>query len=80
MPTPPTLVERALRRPQSSLVVVLVAVPLACWAWVAALARHLYDPMIGASAWMMTLAWDMPRVVPLWAMTTSRPSRVSRAR
>jgi hypothetical protein len=28
MPTPPTLVERALQRPRSSLVVVLIAVPM----------------------------------------------------
>jgi predicted metal-binding membrane protein len=68
MPTSPTLVEHALQRPRSSLVVVLLVVPLACWAWVAAMARDMYGPMTGASAWMMSLEWDAPRLVLLWAM------------
>lgn len=68
MPRSPTLVEHVLERPRSSLFVVLVAVPLACWAWVAAMARDMYGPMTGASAWMMTLEWDTPRLVLLWAM------------
>ena len=67
-PHPPTLVEHALQHPRSSLFVVLVAFPLACWAWVAAMARDMYGPMTGASAWMMSVEWHAPRLVLLWAM------------
>jgi predicted metal-binding membrane protein len=63
-----TLVESALARPRLSLAVVLIALPLACWVWVAAMARDMYGPMTGASAWMMTVTWDTPRLVLLWAM------------
>lgn len=68
MASPPTIVEAALARPRSSLAIVLIAIPLACWLWVVAMARDMYGPMSGASAWMMTVTWDAPRVVLLWAM------------
>lgn len=48
--------------------VVLIALPLACWIWVVAMARDMYGPMSGVSAWMMTVTWDAPRLVLLWAM------------
>jgi predicted metal-binding membrane protein len=63
-----TVVEAALARPRASLVFVLIVVPLACWVWVVAMARDMYGPMSGASAWMMTVTWDAPRIVLLWAM------------
>src|SRR5688572_18963835 len=63
-----TAVEAALVQPRASLVAVLVALPLACWIWVIAMARDMYGPMSGASAWMMTVAWDAPRLFLLWAM------------
>lgn len=50
------------------LIAVLVLVALVCWAWIVALARDMYGPMTGASAWMMTLRWDGPHVFLLWAM------------
>ena len=62
------MIERVLQHPRSSLLVVLVAVPLACWVWVAVMARDMYGPMTGASAWMMRLEWDPPRLILLWAM------------
>ena len=68
MPLPPSAIETALARPRASLAVVLIAIPLICWAWVAAMARDMYGPMTGASAWMMTVTWDAPRLVLLWAM------------
>ncbi len=55
-------------RPRLGLVVVLVIIPLACWIWVLAMARDMYGPMTGASAWMMSVEWDAPRLVLLWAM------------
>ena len=32
------------------------------------MARDMYGPMTGASAWMMTPAWDAPHLLLLWAM------------
>ena len=32
------------------------------------MARDMYGPMTGASAWMMTLRWDVRHVLLLWAM------------
>lgn len=55
-------------RPRLGLVVVLVIIPLACWIWVLAMARDMYGPMTGASAWMMSVEWNAPRLVLLWAM------------
>ena len=64
----PTKVESLLAHPRASLAVALVAIPLACWLWVIAMARDMYGPMTGASAWMMTITWDAPRLLLLWAM------------
>jgi len=50
------------------LVAALVLLPLVCWAWIAVMARDMYGPMTGASAWMMTPAWDAPHLLLLWAM------------
>ncbi len=63
-----TAVEVALARPRASLIVVLVVFPVICWAWIVAMARDMYGPMSGSSAWMMTVTWDAPRLVLLWAM------------
>lgn len=63
-----TVVESALRRPRLSLAIVLIGLPLACWLWVVAMARDMYGPMTGASAWMMSVTWDAPRLLLLWAM------------
>jgi predicted metal-binding membrane protein len=65
---PPTLLEIALRRERLSLAVVLVGIPLACWIWIVVMARDMYGPMTGSSAWMMTLVWDAPRLLLLWVM------------
>jgi predicted metal-binding membrane protein len=63
-----TAVEAALGRPTLTLIVLVALLPLACWAWVVAMARDMYGPMTGASAWMMTVTWDAPRLLLLWAM------------
>lgn len=68
MAAPPTRVESALADLRPALVVVLIVLPLACWLWVGAMARDMYGPMTGASAWMMTVTWDAPRLLLLWAM------------
>ncbi len=64
----PTLVESALRHDRAVLVVVLVVIPLICWAWIVAMARDMYGSMTGPSAWMMTAVWDTPHLILLWAM------------
>jgi len=49
-------------------IALLVFVPLVCWAWIVVMARDMYGPMTGASAWMMTPVWDAPHLLLLWAM------------
>lgn len=49
-------------------VVWLIVVALMCWWWIVAMARDMYGPMTGASAWMMTSRWDIPHLLLLWAM------------
>jgi predicted metal-binding membrane protein len=46
----------------------LILVPAVCWAWIVVMARDMYGPMTGASAWMMTPTWDAPHLLLLWAM------------
>jgi predicted metal-binding membrane protein len=46
----------------------LLVVPLVCWIWIIVLSRDMYGAMTGASAWMMTTAWDAPHLILLWAM------------
>lgn len=53
---------------RTRLIVWLIAVPLVCWWWIVAMARDMYGPMTGASAWMMTSRWDTSHVLLLWAM------------
>jgi predicted metal-binding membrane protein len=65
---PQTRVESALADIRPALVIAVVVIPLACWLWVIAMARDMYGPMSGASAWMMTVEWDTPRLLLLSAM------------
>ena len=67
---PPTIVEHALRYDLASAVVLLVVLPAVCWLWIVVMARDMYGPMTGASAWMMTANWDGPHLVLLWVMWT----------
>ena len=65
---PPTLLESALGCERTSVAFLLVVVPLLSWIWIVVLARDMYGPMTGASAWMMPLNWDVPHLLMLWAM------------
>jgi predicted metal-binding membrane protein len=49
-------------------VALLVIVPIACWAWIVAMALDMSGPMNGPGAWMMTPDWDARHVLLLWAM------------
>jgi predicted metal-binding membrane protein len=64
----PTILESALRYNRTSAVVLLVLTPLVSWMWILVMARDMYGPMTGASAWMMTAEWDVPHLLLLWAM------------
>jgi predicted metal-binding membrane protein len=65
---PLTLVEHALRHDRVALLVLLVLTPALSWTWIVVMARDMYGPMTGASAWMMTARWDVPHLLLLWAM------------
>jgi predicted metal-binding membrane protein len=64
----PTLLETALQHDRRVMLIVLVAIPLASWTWIALMARDMYGTMRGASAWMMTSVWDWPHILLLWVM------------
>jgi predicted metal-binding membrane protein len=65
---PPTLLESTLRNDRTPAVVLLVLLPLVSWMWIVVMARDMYGPMTGASAWMMTAVWDARHLTLLWAM------------
>ena len=67
---PLTIVEFALQSDHAPAVLLLVLLPLICWMWIVVVARDMYGPMTGASAWMMTANWDVPHILLLWAMWT----------
>lgn len=46
----------------------LAAFTALCWAWIIPMARDMYGPMSGLSAWMMTSTWDVSHLILLWAM------------
>jgi predicted metal-binding membrane protein len=62
-------VSPALSRPERFAATALLLIfPLACWAWIVVMARDMYGPMTGASAWMMTPHWDGAHLLLLWLM------------
>jgi predicted metal-binding membrane protein len=63
-----TVIESALRHQRTPALVLLVIVTLVAWLWIVVLARDMYGPMTGASAWMMSAVWDVPHLLLLWAM------------
>ena len=63
-----TVIETVVQRERAILIVVLVLVPVVCWAWIVAMAHDMYGAMSGPSAWMMTPVWDARHVALLCAM------------
>jgi predicted metal-binding membrane protein len=57
-----------LRQDRTPVILLLILFPLVCWAWIVVMARDMYGPMTGASAWMMIPRWDAPHLALLWAM------------
>lgn len=46
----------------------IVAATVLGWAWIVPMARDMYGPMTGASAWMMRSTWDAQHLLLLWLM------------
>jgi predicted metal-binding membrane protein len=67
---PRTLLESLLRRDSIPTVALLVIVAAVSWIWIVSMARDMYGPMTGSSAWMMTSHWDARHLLLLWAMWT----------
>jgi len=65
---PATALELALQHHRGPLIVLLILFPVVCWAWIVVMARDMYGPMTGASAWMMTSRWDAQHVLSVWMM------------
>jgi predicted metal-binding membrane protein len=65
---PLTMLEAGLRFDRTPTLVLLIVVPLIAWMWIVVMARDMYGPMTGASAWMMTAVWDTRHLALLWAM------------
>ncbi|HTM47626.1 MAG TPA: DUF2182 domain-containing protein [Bryobacteraceae bacterium] len=65
---PRTILESALRHDRTAALALLILLPLVSWTWIVIMARDMYGPMTGASAWMMTTRWDLPHLTLLWAM------------
>jgi predicted metal-binding membrane protein len=63
-----TPLESLLLRDRWLLGLALGATVALCWAWLVPMARDMYGPMTGPSAWMMTDSWDLPHQVLLFAM------------
>ena len=57
-----------VRHDRTPIMLLLILFPLVCWVWIVVMARDMYGPMTGASAWMMPPRWDAPHLVLLWAM------------
>ena len=65
---PPTVLESVLQADRAPTVVLLILLPVVSWLWIVVMARDMYGPMTGSSAWMMTAVWDVPHLLLLWAM------------
>ena len=55
-------------RDQILIAAAVLAVTALCWVWIVPMARDMYGPMTGPSAWMMTGAWDLRYALLIWAM------------
>ena len=46
----------------------ILVVTALCWLWIVPMARDMYGPMTGPSAWMMAATWDLRYALLIWAM------------
>lgn len=61
-------IDSIARHPRTAVLVLLALTLVPAWTWIVLMARDMYGSMQGPSAWMMSLTWDWPRLVLLWAM------------
>ncbi|HEX7085733.1 MAG TPA: DUF2182 domain-containing protein [Vicinamibacterales bacterium] len=59
---------RADRLSRIGVIAVVAGAIALAWAWIVPMARDMYGPMTGASAWMMRSTWDAPHLFLLWLM------------
>src|SRR5262245_49184383 len=64
----PTVLESVLLFDRAAAVLLAIVLPVVSWMWIVVMARDMYGPMTGASAWMMTATWDLRHLALLWAM------------
>lgn len=57
-----------MRRDRLVVAAGILAVTAACWLSIVPMARDMYGPMTGPSAWMMRATWDVPYGLLIWAM------------
>jgi len=57
-----------IRGDQIAVGAALLLVTGLCWLWIVPMARDMYGPMTGPSAWMMAGTWDRRYTLLLWAM------------
>jgi predicted metal-binding membrane protein len=70
-PNPPaagTPIEALVRRDRWLAGGAVSAATVLCWAWIIVMARDMYGPMTGASAWMMGGVWNFSHLLLLFAM------------
>jgi predicted metal-binding membrane protein len=63
-----TTLESLLKRDRALVAAGLVGAVLLCWAWLIPMARDMYGPMTGPSAWMMADAWNGTHLLLLFGM------------
>ena len=63
-----TSLESLLLRDRWLIGVALIIAVALCWLWIVPMARDMYGPMTGPSAWMMTDTWDFSHLALLFAM------------
>jgi len=63
-----TVIESIVRHERRVLMAAIVLVPIVCAAWIVPMARDMYGPMTGASALMMSSAWNLRHTSLLAAM------------
>ncbi|MBI2186554.1 MAG: DUF2182 domain-containing protein [Acidobacteria bacterium] len=64
----PTVEESRSTRDRLLIGAGILAVTALCWLWIVPMARDMYGPMTGPSAWMMAATWDLRYVLLIWAM------------
>jgi predicted metal-binding membrane protein len=63
-----TWLETVIRHPRTPPIALLGAISGVSWLWIFVVARDMYGPMKGPSAWMMAARWDATHTLLIWMM------------